>query len=90
VLPKTHTVEIRGMEFQPPVLTVAVGDTVVWINRDIVPHTATAAGRLRWDTGMLAQHATGAYVAGRPGTATYICTLHPTMRGTLIIVKESS
>src|SRR5204862_476961 len=41
---RTHTVEIRGMEFHPAELTVAVGDTIVWINRDIVPHTATAGG----------------------------------------------
>src|SRR2546423_277336 len=41
------------MEFHPAVLTVAAGDTVVWVNRDIVPHTATATGGTKWDTGQL-------------------------------------
>ena len=33
---RMHTIEIRGMEFHPAELTVALGDTVVWINRDVV------------------------------------------------------
>jgi plastocyanin len=80
----THTVEIRGMEFHPALLTVAVGDTIVWINRDIVPHTATANGRTKWDTGQLVQGQAGRYVARRAGVARYVCTLHPTMHGKLI------
>ena len=86
--PRTHTVEIRGMEFHPAALTVAPGDTVVWINRDIVPHTATA--KATWDTGTLTQGATGRYIAAHPGTVRYICAFHPTMLGTLIIRKERS
>ena len=39
---KTHTITIEGMRFQPEVLTVAPDDTIVWVNKDIVPHTATS------------------------------------------------
>jgi plastocyanin len=73
------------MEFHPAVLTVAVGDTVVWINRDMVPHTATAKGRAKWDTGQLGQGQTGRYVVSRAGTVNYACAFHPTMHGKLII-----
>ena len=85
--PKTHTVEIRGMEFRPAVLTAAAGDTIVWINRDIVPHTATTSGSspTRWDTGQLGQGQVGRYVARRAGVTRYACTLHPTMHGKLIV-----
>jgi len=83
--PRTHTVEIRGMEFHPAELTVVPGDTVVWINRDIVPHTATANGRTQWDTGSLAHGQAGRYVATRAGAVAYACTFHPTMKGTLTI-----
>ena len=86
--PRTHTVEIRGMQFRPAALTVAAGDTVVWMNRDIVPHTATAQGS--WDTGTITQGNTGRYIAARSGSFRYFCTLHPTMRGTLFIRKERS
>ena len=92
--PRRHVGEIRGMAFHPAVLTVTRGDTVVWINRDIVPHTATAigerggrGGRPTWDTGQLLQGQDSRYVPppGRTGEAPYVCTLHPTMQGKLII-----
>jgi len=88
--PTRHTIEIRGMEFHPAELTVAVGDTIVWINRDIVPHTATASGRTKWDTRPLSQGQIGLYVARRAGTTSYVCTLHPTMHGTLIVKEPAS
>jgi plastocyanin len=40
--PKTHTVTMENMRFQPESLTVTRGDTVVWVNKDLVPHTATS------------------------------------------------
>jgi len=83
--PRTHTVEIRGMAFEPAVDTVAVGDTIVWVNRDIVPHTATASGHTKWDTGQIRQGQTGRYVATQRGEARYVCSLHPTMHGRLVI-----
>lgn len=83
--PRRHEVQIRGMKFQPAILEVAVGDTVVWINHDIVPHTATAAGKPEWSTDTLIQEQSGQYVPGRTGEAPYFCTLHPVMKGKLII-----
>lgn len=81
-VPRRHVVEIRGMAFVPAVLQVARGDTVIWVNRDIVPHTATAGKA--WDTGTLAREERGVIVSRRPGRLEYGCTLHPTMRATLI------
>jgi plastocyanin len=83
--PRTHTVEIQGMQFHPAALTVAVGDTVVWVNHDIVPHTATATGRLKFDTGELGQGASGRFVPRHTGRVRYHCTLHPTMEGRLTV-----
>jgi plastocyanin len=82
---RSHLIEIRGMAFQPAELTVMRGDTVVWINRDIVPHTATASGKRGWDTGTLNQAERGRVVLRNAGTVHYVCQLHPTMRGTLIV-----
>jgi plastocyanin len=58
-----------------------VGDTIVWTNHDLVPHTATAAGG-GWDTGALAQNATGQWIA-TAGIHPYVCAYHPTMRGVI-------
>ena len=46
------TVEIRGYDFVPRDLTVPVGASVTWVNRDGVPHDATDKGG-EWATAVL-------------------------------------
>ena len=81
--PRTHTVLIKGFEFVPPTLEVRPGDTVVWKNEDIVPHTATAESD--FDSGGLDQGESWQFVAKKKGSFAYICTYHPTMKGSLIV-----
>lgn len=81
--PRTHTVAIRGMAFVPATVTVAPGDTIRWVNEDIVPHTASAEGV--FESGDL-RDAGGAWswvVADRKGAIPYVCRYHPTMKGTV-------
>ena len=40
--PVTHTVTIDATSYQPAKLTIAPGDSVLWVNKDVIPHTATA------------------------------------------------
>jgi plastocyanin len=80
----THQIAIRGFAFEPPSLRVAPGDTVVWTNADLVPHTATATGGA-WDSGSLEDGASWRWVAGHAGTYEYLCSFHPGMQGTLVI-----
>lgn len=87
-LPQRHLVTIRGMAFQPAVLEAAPGDTIVWINRDLVPHTATVEGSNGWDTGILATGDSARYVPLRPGAWAYGCRLHPTMQARLLVTRE--
>jgi plastocyanin len=82
--PTTHTIVIVGMKFVPESLTVRRGDTVRWVNEDFFPHTATAQDR-SFDSGDIGTNKTWAYVAKHDGTFAYVCTLHPTMKGTLIV-----
>lgn len=84
VAPQKHELAIRGMEFSPATLEAAVGDTLVWTNHDLVPHTATASHE-QWDTGTLEQGASGTVVLGTRGATTYFCRLHPTMTGTVVV-----
>lgn len=83
--PARHQVEIRDMAFHPAVLELTRGDTVVWINRDIVPHTASAEGSVGWDTGTLSQGDSGRFVAEASGEVGYVCGFHPSMQGRLVI-----
>lgn len=80
--PRRHTVEIRGFEFHPASLTLAPGDTVVWVNRDAVPHTATGPDGA-WDSGSIASGSRWSRVFTAPDSSAYTCTFHPTMTGLL-------
>ncbi len=84
-VPQRHVVTIQGMTFHPAVLEVQRGDTVVWINRDIVPHTATSTRKSGWNTGPLLQGKRGQYVTRHRGEDPYFCQLHPVMLGKLVV-----
>lgn len=81
--PQTHTIVIEGMRFVPETLTVRRGDRIVWRNRDLVPHTATASGV--FDSKSIAADGAWTYVARRAGTLPYVCSFHPTMKGALTV-----
>lgn len=79
--PVTHTVVIDGVKYVPEALTVKRGDTVVWINKDPYPHTATSNGA--FDSGSIAAGKSWRLKPREAGDYAYICTLHPNMKGTL-------
>lgn len=81
--PETRHVAIRDLAFQPSDLEVSVGDTVVWTNHDIVPHTVTfgdGEGRDEVPAG-----GTFRIIVTAGDTLAYVCRYHPTMTGRLIV-----
>ena len=82
--PQTREIVIRAFAFSPATDTVQAGDTVHWSNQDVVPHTATSRTG-GFDSGTLAAGQDWRFVPRAPGTFEYECTLHPTMRGTLVV-----
>jgi len=81
--PKTHTVVIEGMRFNPDTLMVKRGDRIVFRNEDLVPHTATAGGT--FDSRSIAAGGTWVYKATKAGVIAYQCTFHPGMNGTVTV-----
>jgi plastocyanin len=81
---KTHTVQIEGLKFNPERLEVAAGDTVVWTNKDVVPHTVTAS-QAKVESGEIAPGKSWRFVAKKKGEMPYICRIHPTMKGVLVV-----
>jgi plastocyanin len=82
----SHTVMIEGMKFQPEVLTVASGDTVVWVNADLVDHTATAQDGT-FDSKRIEAGKSWSFTVSTPGEIAYVCEYHPSMKGTLNVSK---
>ncbi len=81
---RVHRIEMQSMGFAPAELTVETGDTVVWANHDIVPHTTTADGK-QFDSGGVSPGAEWTLVARQPGRIPYTCLFHPTMKGVLVV-----
>jgi plastocyanin len=89
---KTYHVIMENMKIAPETLEVKAGDTIVWENHDLVPHTATAitsAGQSKpaFDSGSIAPNASFKFKAKRAGKYPYQCLFHPTMKANLIVDK---
>jgi plastocyanin len=80
--PPTHTITVENMVYSPARLVVHRGDRIVWVNKDLFPHTVTA-GRGAFDSGSIAAAGSWSYVASRSGDYSYACKFHPTMHGQL-------
>jgi plastocyanin len=82
--PATHTVTISGMQFTPSTVTVRAGDTVVWINKDIVAHTATSSAG-SFDSRVIPPEKSWNFTFKAKGNNSYVCTYHPTMKGVVTV-----
>jgi plastocyanin len=77
-------VKIDNFSFGPTALTVPVGTTVTWTNRDDIPHTVVSTD------GVLKSKALDtddkfSFVFSKPGTYPYFCSIHPKMTGQVIV-----
>ena len=83
---ETVQVTIRDLKFLPDRIEARVGDTVEWVNKDILAHTATAQGR--WDV-MIPPNGTSRVVLKTAGEVAYYCRFHPNMTANIIIAGRN-
>jgi len=83
--PVKHKVEIGDFRYVPGNPEVRPGDIITWINRDIVPHTATARDG-SWGTGTIKAGETGSLLVTADMSMNYICQFHPGMTAQLKIL----
>jgi plastocyanin len=74
--------------FSAASVTIAVGDTVTWHNSGQAPHTATANDG-SFDTGTVNSGGSASHTFNSAGTFSYICTIHPNMKGTVRVLSSS-
>ena len=77
-------VSIDNFAFAPATLTVKVGGTVTWTNRDEEPHTVAANDGSFHSPGM-GTGATFSHTFASAGTFDYVCSIHPMMHGTVVV-----
>jgi plastocyanin len=73
--------------FSPSTLTVGTGDTVAWTNNGAQPHDVTGSGLA---SGTLQPGQGYSHTFTSPGTYSYICSIHPFMKGTVTVQDASS
>jgi plastocyanin len=78
---ETTNVMIDNFTFEPAQLTVKIGSTVTWKNRDDIPHTVVSAGKFRSKTMDTDDSYSFTFTAA--GDYKYFCSLHPHMTGTI-------
>jgi len=81
---RVHTVIIGNFKFTPEVLEVKPGDRIVWVNQDIVPHTATALDK-SWDTGAIGSNESKEILVEKAQTLNYYCFYHPVMTAKILL-----
>ncbi len=82
--PPANQVFIQGMAFSPATLTVSVGTTVKWTNKDAVTHTVTSDSGV-FDSGNKANGETFSFMFMTAGTYSYHCTIHPSMTAKIVV-----
>ena len=80
---KMDTVTINMMKFNPESLDVNKGDTVIWINKGLVPHTVKSYEPNKFYSDTLQPGQMWKWVV--KDSAAYYCTIHPTMLGKLVL-----
>jgi plastocyanin len=81
----TIQVTIDQIAYGPVGIQAKVGDTIEWLNKDIVAHTATVRGD--WDV-MVLPNKSARLVVKKAGTFDYFCRFHPNMKGRITVAPE--
>jgi plastocyanin len=77
---ETIQVTIEKMAFSPADITAKVGDTIEWVNKDILAHTATVKGG--WEV-IIPSKKSASTVVEKAGSVDYYCRFHPNMKGSI-------
>jgi plastocyanin len=79
-------VKIDNFSFGPASLTVAVGTTVTWTNRDDIPHTVVSTDDPKaFKSKVLDTDEKFSFTFSKAGTYPYFCSIHPKMTGKVIV-----
>ena len=80
----TNSIDIHNFAFSPNALAISAGTVVTWKNLDGEPHTVVSDQGLFHSDG-LDQNDTFTYKFDKAGTYRFICSIHPMMRGTIVV-----
>ena len=77
--PSLYIIQIQQMKFLPANITVHAGDTIMWINNDMVAHDVTEEKNKSWSSSLLQPGKSWKLVP--KSSADYYCSIHAVMKG---------
>lgn len=80
-------VAMENIAYAPEEVEVRVGQTVTWTNNDEVMHDVVATDGAEFDSELFGQGGTYSFTPTEPGEIDYVCSVHPTMTGTITVVE---
>jgi amicyanin len=84
--PQNTEVKIDNFSFGPAALTVSVGTTVTWTNRDDIPHTVVSSDDPKvFKSKVLDTDEKFSFTFTKAGTYSYFCSIHPKMTGKVVV-----
>lgn len=87
--PAAVQINIFNYKFDPATVTVPAGTTITWTNKDEIPHTVASTNKSFKGSGGLDTGDSYSYTFTKPGTYSYFCTLHPFMKGTVVVTAKA-
>lgn len=84
---ESNSIMIEKFALNPVTLTVKPGTRVTWTNRDGVAHTimSDSGSTVQYTSEQLAYGAVYTYTFDQAGTYTYHCSIHPSMKGSIVV-----
>ena len=77
-------VKIDNFSFGPGEITVPVGSTATWTNRDDIPHTVVSTDGV-FKSKVMDTDEKFSFTFTKPGTFPYFCSIHPKMTGKVVV-----
>ena len=84
---RTDSVTIRNFAFSPAVISIKVGTTVTWTNRDDEAHTVFFLYDHSNSPVLVNNHNVYRKTFGAPGRFAYHCSIHPFMVGAVVVTR---
>ena len=95
----TNIVTIVGIKgtnsYDPNPIYIKVGDTVTWINADVIAHTVTSGkdynrftSGLLFHSGSIISNTAYSHTFTSPGIYDYVCMFHPDMKGEVVVISK--
>jgi plastocyanin len=84
-----NTINIKNFAFDPSSLTVKSGTVVKWTNNDGASHTivSDSGSPVAFSSDSISSGASYSFTFTQPGTYTYHCSIHPSMKGTIMVTS---